>query len=50
MTAASTVTTTHSIDRASFFSDTGDPATVPALSTENSSYEVFINGVLQMEN
>lgn len=49
--AASTDPTTLSIDPASFFSDTGDPATVlPVLSTENSSYEVFINGVLQMED
>lgn len=50
-TATSTGPTTLSIDPASFFSDTGDPATVlPALSAENSSYEVFINGVLQMED
>ncbi|MGE6376750.1 DUF4183 domain-containing protein [Peribacillus muralis] len=40
-----------SIDPASFWTDTGGPATVlPVLSAENSSYEVFINGVLQMED
>lgn len=43
--------TTLPIDAASFWSDTGAPATaLPVLSTENSSYEVYINGVLQMED
>ena len=39
------------IDPASFWTDTGGAATVlPVLTAENSSYEVFINGVLQMED
>ncbi|WP_330219531.1 DUF4183 domain-containing protein [Peribacillus muralis] len=43
--------TTLTIDAASFMTDTGGPATVlPVLNAENSSYEVFINGVLQMED
>jgi hypothetical protein len=45
VTIATNGPTTLSIDPASLFSDTGEPATVlPALSTENSSYEVFIKG------
>ncbi|WP_340373375.1 DUF4183 domain-containing protein [Peribacillus sp. FSL E2-0218] len=39
------------IDPASFWTDTGGAATVlPVLTAENSSFEVFINGVLQMED
>ncbi|MEH7380194.1 DUF4183 domain-containing protein [Bacillus sp. JJ1533] len=38
------------IDTASFFDDTGAAATtLPALATDNSYYNVNINGVLQME-
>jgi hypothetical protein len=41
---------TLSIDAADFFTDTGANATeLPALSADNSYYNVFINGVLQME-
>jgi hypothetical protein len=50
-TAAATTTgaTTLTIDAADFFGDTGGPATeLPALATDNSYYNVYINGVLQM--
>lgn len=42
--------TTLSIDTADFFDDAGVAATnLPALATNNSYFNVFINGVLQME-
>lgn len=38
------------IDAASFFADDGSAVTaLPALSTDNSYFNVFVNGVLQME-
>ncbi|SFA40261.1 protein of unknown function [Parageobacillus thermantarcticus] len=41
---------TLTIDAASFLQDDGNPATeLPALATNNSYYNVYINGVLQME-
>lgn len=51
-TAASTVTGpgTLTIAVEDFFTDTGDAATtLPALATDNSYFDVYINGVLQME-
>jgi hypothetical protein len=42
---------TLTIDAADFFDDTGAQATeLPALATNNSMYNVYINGVLQMQN
>lgn len=41
---------TLTIDAASFFDDTGAAVvTLPALSANNSMYNVYVNGVLQME-
>jgi len=41
---------TLTIDTADFFDDTGTAATeLPALATNNSMYNVYINGVLQMQ-
>lgn len=41
--------TTLSIDTADFFDDSGAAATdLPTLATDNSYYNVYINGVLQM--
>ena len=41
---------TLTIDTADFFDDTGAAATeLPALATNNSMYNVYINGVLQMQ-
>lgn len=41
---------TLSIDTADFFNDSGGtPAALPVLATDNSYYNVYINGVLQME-
>ena len=41
---------TLTIDAGSFFQDDGSAATaLPALDAENSYYNVFINGVLQMD-
>lgn len=43
--------TTLSIDAADFFQDTGDPVVeLPALATDNSYFNVYINGVLQMQD
>ena len=43
--------TTLTIDVEDFFDDTGAQATeLPALATGNSMYNVYINGVLQMQN
>ncbi len=48
-TATTTGATTLTIDAADFFGDTGGAATaLPALATDNSYYNVYINGVLQM--
>ncbi|MCM3770799.1 MULTISPECIES: DUF4183 domain-containing protein [Priestia] len=48
-TATTTGVTTLTIDTADFFGDTGAPATeLPDLITDNSYYNVYINGVLQM--
>lgn len=42
--------TTLTIDAASFFDDSGAAVTaLPVLSTDNSYYSVYVNGVLQME-
>lgn len=42
--------TSLTIDAASFFQDDGNAATeLPALATNNSYFNVYINGVLQME-
>jgi len=51
VTAASTVAgATLTIDAASFFDDTGTAVTsLPALDAGNSYYNVYVNGVLQME-
>jgi hypothetical protein len=41
---------TLTIEVDNFFTDTGDTATeLPALATGNSWYNVYVNGVLQME-
>lgn len=41
---------TLTIDTADFFDDTGAEATdLPVLATNNSMYNVYINGVLQMQ-
>ncbi|WP_077624203.1 DUF4183 domain-containing protein [Sediminibacillus massiliensis] len=41
--------TTLSIDTADFFDDSGAAATdLPTLATDNSYYNVYINGVMQM--
>jgi len=41
---------TLTIDAGSFFQDDGSAATaLPALDAENSYYNVFVNGVLQMD-
>jgi hypothetical protein len=43
--------TTLTIDVEDFFDDTGAQATeLPALATGNSMYNVYINGVLQMQD
>ena len=48
-TATTTGAATLTIDAADFFGDTGAAATeLPALATDNSYYNVYINGVLQM--
>ncbi|MDQ0805510.1 hypothetical protein QF029_003059 [Priestia megaterium] len=48
-TATTTGAATLTIDAADFFGDTGGAATaLPALATDNSYYNVYINGVLQM--
>jgi len=42
---------TLTIDAAEFFNDLGDPVVeLPALAANNSTYNVYINGVLQMAN
>ncbi|MCA0990315.1 DUF4183 domain-containing protein [Pseudalkalibacillus hwajinpoensis] len=42
--------TTLTIDAADFFDDTGAAVTtLPSLSTDNSYFNVYVNGVLQME-
>ena len=49
-TATTTGAATLTIDAADFFGDTGGAATaLPALATDNSYYNVYINGVLQMD-
>ncbi|OIJ18765.1 hypothetical protein BKP45_15905 [Anaerobacillus alkalidiazotrophicus] len=49
-TEANITNTTLSIDAADFEDDTGAAATaLPELATDNSYYNVYINGVLQME-
>ncbi|WP_406866969.1 DUF4183 domain-containing protein [Priestia megaterium] len=48
-TATTTGAATLTIDAADFFGDTGGAATaLPVLATDNSYYNVYINGVLQM--
>ncbi|MGG0451557.1 DUF4183 domain-containing protein [Priestia megaterium] len=48
-TATTTGAATLTIDAADFFGDTGGAATaLPALAMDNSYYNVYINGVLQM--
>ncbi|HIW35023.1 MAG TPA: DUF4183 domain-containing protein [Candidatus Paenibacillus intestinavium] len=43
--------TTLTIDTADFFDDAGAVATeLPVLATDNSMFNVYINGVLQMQN
>lgn len=43
--------TTLTIDAAAFFQDSGDPVTaLPDLVLNNSYYNVYVNGVLQMED
>ena len=52
-TTPSTTTgaTTLTIDAADFFDDTGAAVTtLPVLATDNSYFNVYINGVLQMED
>jgi len=42
---------TLTIDAASFFDDTGDAVTeLPALAAGNSYFQVYVNGVLQMQD
>jgi Domain of unknown function (DUF4183) len=49
-TAQTNAGSTLTIDAASFFQDNGTAATaLPALATNNSYFNVYINGVLQME-
>ncbi|AEH48085.1 MULTISPECIES: DUF4183 domain-containing protein [Anoxybacillaceae] len=49
-TAETAAGATLTIDAASFLQDDGNPATeLPALAANNSYYNVYINGVLQME-
>lgn len=49
-TAPTNPGTTLTIDAASFFQDDGSAATaLPALTSGNSYFNVYINGVLQME-
>jgi hypothetical protein len=49
-TAETAAGATLSIDTADFFDDAGATATdLPALATDNSYFNVYINGVLQME-
>ncbi|MCA0174226.1 DUF4183 domain-containing protein [Bacillus sp. RAR_GA_16] len=43
--------TTLTIDAADFFDDTGAAVTtLPSLSTDNSYFNVYVNGVLQMQD
>ncbi|QFT88490.1 hypothetical protein FIU87_07535 [Bacillus sp. THAF10] len=49
-TADTTAGNTLSIDTGDFFDDTGAAATaLPVLTTNNSYFNVYVNGVLQME-
>ena len=49
-TAETPAGSTLSIDTADFFDDAGTAATdLPALATDNSYFNVYINGILQME-
>ncbi|HWK21453.1 MAG TPA: DUF4183 domain-containing protein [Ureibacillus sp.] len=49
-TTATTAGNTLTIDAADFFDDTGNAVTaLPELTSNNSSYNLFVNGVLQME-
>ncbi|WP_232509688.1 DUF4183 domain-containing protein [Parageobacillus thermoglucosidasius] len=49
-TAETAAGATLTIDAANFLQDGGNPATeLPTLATNNSYYNVYINGVLQME-
>lgn len=49
-TAPTTAGNTLTIDAASFFQDDGTAVTtLPTLATNNSYFNVYINGVLQME-
>ncbi|KHF40455.1 DUF4183 domain-containing protein [Halalkalibacter okhensis] len=49
-TAETAAGATLSIDTADFFDDTGTEATnLPVLNSDNSYFNVYINGVLQME-
>lgn len=49
-TAETAAGTTLTIDAADFFLDDGTAATtLPSLATDNSYFNVYINGVLQME-
>lgn len=49
-TAETAAGATLTIDAASFLQDDGSPATeLPTLATNNSYYNVYVNGVLQME-
>ena len=51
VTSALTGPTTLTIDAADFFDDTGAAVTtLPTLATDNSYFNVYINGVLQMED
>lgn len=50
LTSTLTGPTTLTIDAADFFDDTGTAVTtLPALTANNSYFNVYINGVLQME-
>lgn len=50
-TSAVAAGATLTIDTAEFFDDSGAVATeLPVLATNNSMYNVYINGVLQMQN
>lgn len=49
-TSETAARTSLTIDAASFFQDDGNAATeLPALATNNSYFNVYINGVLQMD-
>ncbi|MGQ7169346.1 DUF4183 domain-containing protein, partial [Escherichia sp. R-CC3] len=49
-TAPTTAGNTLTIDAASFFDDNGTAVTtLPTLATNNSYFNVYVNGVLQME-